>query len=747
MNWNLSFLALPFILAANTAFSQYKLSGKVRSGSDIVVGATVTVAGNSVITDTLGKFIFKELSGQEVSLRITSIGFQPFYKKFKVQDYDHELIVELMPAENILESVVVSGALKEVSKSESIIAVDIIKPELFRKNASPGLFEGLQMISGVRPQVNCSICNTGDIHINGMEGPYTAVLVDGMPIVSSLGTVYGLLGIPTGMIERLEVVKGPASTLYGTEAVAGLINIITRVPGKGPRLWMETNLNSWGEAALDLGITVRNNKASWLSGISLFGFDRKIDKNQDGFTDLSLQKRISWFNKISYGKNLSGNLALRYLYEDRWGGQTQWNNRFRGTDQVYGESILSHRFEIIGKNNISSLFDINYSFVSHKQDSHYGKVPFMAIQNIAFAQGLYRISKSSGSYLVGLPLKYTFYEDNTAITAFQPQRLFNPAVFVQYEKEMSSRLKTLAAFRIDYFSNKKWVQSPRLAIKYQSSDRLSNLRLNYGNGFRWVNVFSEDHAALTGARTVYISDDLKPERSQNISANFERKLPMKSAFIGLDLTVFYSYFSNKIISDYDRHPEKIYYDNLPGFLDSKGFSLSLDYNHSSGFRVNTSISLLDIRNHENKSWNRPIFTEKASGTGLISYKFNRLNPTIDYTFNWLSPMRLPLQGASDPRPEYSPFTQIHNLQITHTQSKRFEFFAGIKNLFDFLPYRNIPFLIANASDPFDKQVVFDQNGTAVPTAQNPYGLTFDPSYVYASLQGRRLFGGFRISIE
>lgn len=78
---------------------------------------------------------------------------------------------------------------------------------------------------------------------------------------------------------------------------------------------------------------------------------------------------------------------------------------------------------------------------------------------------------------------------------------------------------------------------------------------------------------------------------------------------------------------------------------------------------------------------------------------------------------------------------------------RFEFYAGIKNLFDFLPYRNVPFLIANASDPFDKNVIFDSNGIALPTSQNPYGLTFDPSYVYASLQGRRLYGGLRITFE
>lgn len=114
---------------------------------------------------------------------------------------------DLTGFEKKLDEVVITGTLKEVSRMESPVAVEVFKPSYFKKNPTPGIFEALQNVNGVRPQLNCNVCNTGDIHINGLEGPYTMVLIDGMPIVSSLSTVYGLSGIPNSLIERVEVVK------------------------------------------------------------------------------------------------------------------------------------------------------------------------------------------------------------------------------------------------------------------------------------------------------------------------------------------------------------------------------------------------------------------------------------------------------------------------------------------------------------------------------------------------------------
>ncbi|MDZ7845682.1 MAG: TonB-dependent receptor plug domain-containing protein [Owenweeksia sp.] len=153
------------------------------------------------------------------------------------------------------------------------------------------------------------------------KGPYTMVLIDGTPIVSRLSTVYGLMGIPTSMIERVEVVKGPASSLYGSEAVGGLINVITKNPDLAPSLTADVMATSWQEFNVDLGLKNKVGKnASVLTGINLYDYANPIDNNGDNFTDVTLQERASIFQKWNLSQNdRIFTLAGRYFYEDRAG--------------------------------------------------------------------------------------------------------------------------------------------------------------------------------------------------------------------------------------------------------------------------------------------------------------------------------------------------------------------------------------------------------------------------------------------
>ena len=565
-----------------------------------------------------------------------------------------------------------------------------------------------------------------------------------MPIVSGLSTVYGLTGIPQALIERVEVVKGPASTLYGSEAVGGIINIITKKTSNAPVISTDVLGSSWGEINTDIGVKYNiSEKTTGLLGVNYFNYQNRIDNNNDGFTDLTLQNRISVFNKINIERESKKlfTIAGRFVYEDRWGGELDWEKEFRGTDVKYGESIYTNRWETFGTYQLPTSEDISFQFSAngHYQNSFYGTDSYNAEQLIGFGQFIYnkKIAKKH-DFLFGLAYRYTYYEDNTFATletdgvTNKPSITHLPGAFVQDEVSLNSQNKLLLGARWDYNSLHGNIVSPRVNYKWNSKDNSNIFRASVGNGFRVANVFTEDHAALTGAREVEFDGELNPETSWNANINFVKKINTENAFITLDASAFYTYFNNRILPDYETDSNKIIYANLEGHSVSKGISLNTDFTFTNGLTINAGATLMDVSITENNIKKRQLLTESFSGVWSISYRFNN-NYTLDYTGNVYGPMRLPLLGENDTRDANSTWFSIQNIQLTKKFSSNWETYGGIKNLLNFTPAANS---INNASNPFDK---------GIDTEQNPE-LAFDPSYVYASNQGIRLFLGVRYTL-
>lgn len=644
-----------------------------------------------------------------------------------------------------IDDVVITGTIKPVSRSKSPVAVEIYSQKFFQKNPTPNIFESIAMVNGVKPQLNCSVCNTGDIHINGLEGPYTMILIDGMPIVSSLSTVYGLSGIPNSLVDRIEVVKGPASSIYGSEAMGGVINIITKNTLTAPKLSVDLMTTTWNENNVDLSTKFSlGKKAASLLSLNYFNATQRFDENHDHFMDGALQNRISIFNKWNFQRkeNRQASFALRYLYEDRFGGEMQWNKFYRGSDQVYGESIYTNRVEAFGiyqwplKENIMTQFSYNF----HDQNSFYGDNLFLATQKVAFAQTYWDKKLGSHDLILGVTLKRTFYDDNTPGTlsadGFTNEPMRSPifGAFIQDQWEISEKNTLLLGYRLDYDKIHHAVHSPRFAWKF-SPNPYHTLRFNFGTGFRVVNLFTEDHAALTGSREVVIQSNLKPERSVNGNLNYIWKIPVGDRLINLDASAFYTYFSNKIVGDFDTDPGKIIYDNLHGYGISRGASLNIDYSFSFPLSINAGITYLDVYqkfdNEREKS--QQLHAPKWSGTYNLTYRFPN-DLTVDFTGQFYGPMRLPVL-PNDYRPEYSPWYSLANIQVSKSFSSGFEVYCGIKNLFNFTPKDPLmrPF------DPFDRAVN--------DPVSNPNGYTFDTTYGYAPMQKIRGFLGVKYTLK
>jgi outer membrane receptor for ferrienterochelin and colicins len=237
-----------------------------------------------------------------------------------------------------------------------------------------------------------------------------------------------------------------------------------------------------------------------------------------------------------------------------------------------------------------------------------------------------------------------------------------------------------------------------------------------------------------------------------VNLNYTRQYKWQTVSFNIDASAWYSHFTNQIIPDYDTDPNKIIYQNLRGYSSSKGFTLNTELNFGHRLKSLLGITLQDVQKIEKdgqgkKTVIQPVLTEKWSGTWAVTYGIPAIGLSFDYTGNIYGPMRLPLIGANDPRPAFSPVWSIQNIQATKLFKNNLEIFGGVKNLLNWTPARHSPFLIARSHDPFDKKVEYDGNGKILATAENPYALSFDPSYVYAPNQGIRFFGGIRYTIK
>ena len=680
------------------------VTGKVFSQGQPLSSASVFVMGNNsgVTTNAEGQFSIYISNIANPQLVISYLGYKSQIKKISSKTTDLGIIE--LEWDNKLEEVVVSGTLKPISKLDSPVPIEVYGQTFFKANPTASVFEALENINGIRPQLNCSICSTGEIRINGNEGSYTMVMIDGLPIISGLSTVYGFSGIPQSLIERIEIVKGPASTLFGSEAVAGVINLITELPENSAKLAVESFVSGWGEVNTDLSYKYSlSKKTTALFGVNYFNYSNPIDKNEDGFTDLTLQNRISIFNKFSHANKLS--VATRFVYEDRWGGQMNWLPIHRGGDTVYGESIYTQRFELFGKYQLNKNLTFQFSFNDHNQNSAYGNTLFNAGQTIGFGQMIWNKNISNNDLLFGLAYRYSLYDDDTTATfndlssRNQASTIHLPGIFIQNQTQINANNSLLLGFRYDRNSIHGNIFTPRINYKINNKDKSSTLRLSTGSGYRVTQLFTEQHAVLTGAREVVLLDDLDPERSWNANLNFVQKFFLKKgAIIDFDFSLFTTHFSNKIIPDYDTDPNKIIYDNLDGRSISNGLSLNANLLAQGGLRVNLGATYIDTFAEENSIKTMPYLTERFQGVWKVEKKWITNDIILDFTGTITGALKLPTLSHLDPRPSYSDPFSILNIQLTKIWNNSVESYGGIKNILNFTPPRNS---IARSFDPFD----------------------------------------------
>ena len=746
---NCGFLLLG--LFSGPAVMAQALEGFVSGEDGPLPGATVQVSSTTgTVTDTDGYFRFDQLDAGTYELIIRSIGHESMRKTVTVPS-ENVVRVALQPNSLGLQEVVVTGSMSPVYLKDSPVKTEIITSEhinTFLPSASTGIVETISLINGVQEVVSCGVCFTNAISINGLPGPYTAVLLDGTPMYGNLASVYGLNGIPSSMIERVEVIKGPNSTLYGSEAVAGVINIITKDPSEQPTLNVDFMGTTHKEAFVNISHKLTAGKSTGQLGLNYAYINIFEDENNDGFSDIVNVDRLSLFNKwtLSRPSGRQWTLAGKFYYEDRRNGVEEYMEgrsyrELRGSESVYGESIYTLRGELFGSYEVDFLPDlrVDYSFSIHDQDSYYGADGYQARQKIAFSNLIWSPVFGKHHLVSGLTFRYQYYDDNTIATP-QADGQFIPGIFVQDEWKMRENITLLAGSRIDHYERHGWILSPRLNLRIKAGE-LSTFRANFGTGFRLVNLFTEDHAFVTGQREVVIAGELDPERSVNGSFNFNQILLLGNSQGSLDIDLFYTRFTNKILPDYSV-PGEIIYANSPGYATTRG--VGLNWSHEFTFPLSFTAGMTFMRATETEETSsgdqkeRSIeFAPDYTGTFTLNYHVRRLGMQLAYSSQLTGPMALPEVYDLDPqgnplpapRPTESGAFFIHSFQLSKEVKGGLSLYGGVQNLFD---YRQDYSPLTGYNDP----------NTAPGFSNN-----FDTAYSFSPIHGREFYLGITWSLN
>ena len=504
----------------------------------------VTIVGTTIgtTTDSTGHYILNDVpEDEEFTVEVSAVGYNTITKTLKVsQGEPQEIDFEITEQQLSLDAVVVSANRNVSTRREAPSLVSVLDHRLFDVTSSPTVAEGLSFQSGVRVENNCQNCGFTQVRLNGLDGHYSQILIDSRPVFSALAGVYGLEHLPANMIERIEVVRGGGSALYGASAIGGTVNIITKEPlyNSGSVAHTLSSIGCTGSldnnTTFNASLVTDNRKA----GLMIYGQNRRrdgYDHDGDGFVEIGEinGQTIGARSYIKTGAYSKLSLEYHATKEYRRGGD-QLN---RPPHEVYVAETTDH---IINSGGLS--FDGTTADTRHRYSAYVS------------AQDVKRDSYY-GSYMD--PNAYGYTHGFTAVGGVQymyrcPKMLFMPAeltVGAEYNLDMmkdtplaegytatNQTIHIYSLYLQNEWKNETWgfliggradkhnlinrvIFSPRVNFRYNPTENI-NIRAVYSSGFRAPQAFDEDlHITIVGGeRTrIELAEDLKEERSHTFS--------------------------------------------------------------------------------------------------------------------------------------------------------------------------------------------------------------------------------------
>ena len=632
---------------------------------------------------------------------------------------------------NLLDEIVLTGSKTYKRQTNSAVIVGIINSETLNNVQACNLSEGLKFQPGLRVETDCQTCNYTQLRMNGLAGGYSQILINGRPVFSPLTGLYGLEQLPTNMIERIEVVRGGGSSLYGSSAIGGTVNVITKVPKKNSYELNSfyQNINGKADDIVFSGNAslVSENKNS---GVAFFFNHRDrdwYDENDDNYSELPKLENTSFGTNLFFlpKDNQKLEISISNLNEYRYGGEmvekpaylTQQSEE-RTTNVWMGSADYQVNF-----NDDNSSF-ITYAAWQNTKRKHYTGIfpdqepeiqahlenPPYGTSNVTTLQGgfqlnhkVYDFIKGTNTFILGTEYVYDdVFDEISTYNYLIDQTTKDIGAFLQSDWEVLPSLTFLSGVRIDKHNLiDNLVFSPRLSLLYKYKAN-TQFRLSYGTGFRAPQAFDTDlHIAFAGGGVsrVSLSPNLIPEKSQSYSASINYDKPTEHYIVGFTLEGFYTRLNDAFFLQpigQDEFGELFEKQNGQGAT-VKGVTLELRANlakkiqFETGFTIQSSEFDNAVEYIEGVEGIRK-FTRTPNDYGYATLSFKpskKFNANLNYVYT--GKMIMPhFAGAPnqlvDEMYTSDAFSELsakigYTIEIKKMQSK-LEFYGGVKNIFN-----------------------------------------------------------------
>ena len=760
------FIVIPMLAAAQDIV----VVGHVVSEGEHIPFASVFLEGTQkgTTTDATGHYMMVDLPAGEYTLIARAIGFkQKKEKVVLVPGATLEVKFDLETEVLSVDEVVVTGTKTFKRQTESAVIVNVMDSKAIQAVSANTVSDILNFQPGLRMEVDCQTCNYSQLRMNGLGGAYSQILINGRPVLSPLTGLYGLEQLPSQMVERIEVVRGGASALYGSSAIGGTVNIITKIPERSAYEISSSGSSINGGAAdynMNGTLTVLSQKRN--SGMSLYTSHRNresYDHNKDGFSELpKLGNNSFGFNSFfKFKENHKLELSFSSMHEYRRGGDAIEKPAFlanQSEERTHEILMGGLDYEILTNENQDSWIFYMAGQLT-KRDHFTGISPEGALELIAYRshppygdsrnttfqvgnQYNHRMTNFlSGVNVLTLGAEMNFDNVNDEIETYDyliDQQTRNFGAFIQSDWSIDRNWTLLAGVRGDYHNFvDRILFNPRVSVLLRP-DVKSQFRLGWSTGFRAPQAFDADmHLAFAGGgiQQVKLSPDLKEERSQSLSASWNYDHATENFIWGFTLEGFATRLKNAFILEelsFDDQGRTIMEKRNGKVSNVQGGTFEIRWNYRQKIQIESGVTLQKSTYGEPVKWSEQLSGEKdylrtPDSYGYFTFQFMPTGPfEASLTGVYTGTMKIPHFGLpGDPgTPESDLLFQSpsswdigskfsYRIEIPRIDSS-VDLFLGVSNLLD--DYQN----------DFDK------------------GKNRDSNYVYGPAKPRTLFFGLRI---